>query len=75
MNDDQYERLVVDIEAMLDEVVATLTNEHSASQFGIVLTDMHRAWLRERARNLLAWLEPALATKAIRQLVSKRDKG
>ena len=49
-----------DSEKLVEDAVLTLTNAFTATRYGIELTDAHRLWLRERARNLLGWLVPAV---------------
>lgn len=45
------------LEALVEKVYETLSNPHAARVAGVFLDEAHKSWLRERTRNLLAWLQ------------------
>lgn len=48
------------LEALVEKVYETLSNPHAARVAGVFLDEAHKSWLRERTRNLLAWLQGEL---------------
>lgn len=48
------------LEALVERVYASLTYEYAAKAAGITLDDTHKAWLRDRANNLVQWMKEDL---------------